>query len=85
MPIALVRSAGSGNSTAISPRAAGAASASPTPCTNRLDTSIAEFAAAPLVNDATANTATPVRNMRRRPSRSLNRPPSSNSPPAISA
>ena len=84
MPSAFIRSRGSGNSSAISPSDAGAASASPAPCANLLVTSIAGLTAAPHVADATANTATPHRNSRRRPRMSASRPPSSSNPPAIS-
>ena len=51
-PRAFIRSRESGNSTGIMPSAAGAASASPVPCTNRLETSIDEETAAPLAADA---------------------------------
>ena len=83
IPSALIRSLGSGNSSPISPRAAGAASASPMPCTNRLETSIPGATAAPQSAEATAKRPTPVRNSRRRPKMSASRPPSSSSPPAM--
>ena len=83
-PSALIRSCGSGNSSAISPSDAGAASASPIPCTNRDATSIPGLTAAPHVADATAKSATPIRKTWRRPRMSASRPPSSSKPPAIS-
>ncbi len=84
IPSAFIRSRGSGNSSAIRPSDAGAAIASPAPCTNRLETSIAGATAAPHATEASAKTLTPARNSRRRPKRSASRPPSSSRPPAIS-
>ncbi len=83
-PRAFIRSRESGNSTGIMPSAAGLASASPVPWTNRLATSIDEDTAAPHTAEAAPKTSTPARNSRRRPNRSDSRPPSSSSPPAIS-
>jgi hypothetical protein len=83
-PRAFIRSRESGNSTGIMLSAAGLASASPVPCTNRLVTSIVGETAAPLTADATPKTSTPIRNSRRRPNRSASRPPSSSRPPAMS-
>jgi hypothetical protein len=83
-PSAFIRSRASGNSTGIMPSAAGSASASPVPCTNRLATSTAGETAAPHTAEAAPKTITPARNSRRRPNMSDSRPPSSSSPPAIS-
>src|SRR5262249_31311680 len=61
--------------------AAGAMSAAPVPCTSRAATRSPASFARPAVSDETAKTARPVISMRRRPSRSASRPPSSRKPP----
>ncbi len=84
MPSALARSLPSGNSSAVSPNAAGAAMASAAPWAKRLATSIPEVTAAPLSAEATAKTLMPMMNIRLRPTRSASRPPSRSRPPAMS-
>ena len=81
-PIAFARSVASGNSSTTSESAAGAASASPSPCAKREMTSIAEVCARPLVVEATANRTVPMMNIRRRPTMSAMRPPTIRKPPA---
>jgi len=65
--------------------AAGAISAAEAPCTIRARISTTPVQASPHNRDATANSATPAMNTRRRPKRSAALPPSSSSPPKVSA
>jgi hypothetical protein len=61
--------------------AAGDSSAAPTPWPARAATRIVAVWARPEASEATVNTPSPARNIRRRPSVSASRPPSSSSPP----
>src|SRR5215468_11156099 len=83
-PNALPRSAGSVNVTVNVDRAAGASIAPNAPCAPRPITSIAKPVAAPPSADAAAKPTRPMISIRRRPSRSDSRPPSSNNPPKAS-
>jgi hypothetical protein len=62
-------------------RPAGAVNAALTPLTKRVAISRAPSFAKPPSADATTNTLSEIRNMRRRPNRSAARPPSSRNPP----
>jgi hypothetical protein len=84
-PSALFRSAPSGNIARISASAAGAIIAAPRPSTVRAAISIPVDLAKPQASDAAVNTPAPVIRIRRRPSRSADRPPSSRNPPNASA
>jgi len=80
-PSALLRSRPSRNVVTMIESAAGASSAPPRPCSARVTISAAADQASPDSIEPTVNTATPVMNSRRRPSRSARRPPSSSVPP----
>ena len=82
---AWVRSAPSGNVVVRIESEAGVISAAPNPCTARKVSSIPRLPDRPHSSDASVNSATPVTNSRRRPNRSLARPPRSRKPPNISA
>ena len=60
---------------------AGAMNPAATPVTNRATISSAPLSAIPPSPENTTNTAIQARNIRRRPSRSAARPPSSTNPP----
>jgi hypothetical protein len=62
-------------------RPAGAVNAAAAPLRNRVRTSSVPSSTTPPTADATVNTASPTSNMRRRPSRSADRPPRSRKPP----
>ena len=83
-PIARFRSFPSGKVTAISDSEVGAANAPPMPWTTRAMSSQAWSVAKPPASEASANSAMPTMKIRRRPSRSPDRPPSSSSPPKAS-
>ena len=83
-PIARFRSLPSGKVTAISDSEAGAASAPPMPWMTRAVSSHAWSVAKPPASEAIANSAMPAMKIRRRPSRSPMRPPSSSRPPKAS-
>src|SRR6516165_10295949 len=83
-PNALPRSAGSVNVTVSVDSAAGASIAPNAPCKPRPITSIAKPVAAPPSADAAAKPTRPMISIRRRPTRSDIRPPSSSSPPKAS-
>ena len=85
IPSALLRSAPSSNMFITIERAAGSMIAAPTPWTARLPIRNASPVASPHASDAAVNTAKPTIRIRRRPSRSAARPPSSRSPPNVSA
>ena len=57
--------------------------AAPTPCTARAAISTPIEPASPQTSDAAEKSATPIMNIRRRPSRSAARPPSSRRPPNV--
>ena len=80
-PMARLRSLPSGKVTAISDSAVGAANAPPMPCTTRAASSQDWLVAKPPASEASENSSTPKMKMRRRPSRSPDRPPSSSRPP----
>jgi hypothetical protein len=80
-PSALFRSGPSGNIARISDSAAGAISAAPSPSAARAATSAPAEADSPQASEAAVNTAAPMIRIRRRPSRSASRPPSSKNPP----
>jgi hypothetical protein len=61
--------------------AAGVISAAPSPWASRAPISMPEFCASPPASDARPNSTVPATSVRRRPSRSANRPPSSRKPP----
>ncbi len=84
-PIARFRGLPSGNVTAISDSEVGAANAPPTPWKTRAVSSQAWVVANPPTSEAPVNSRMPKMKMRRRPSRSPDRPPSSSSPPKASA
>ena len=84
-PIARLRAVPSGNVVAISASAVGATIAPPAPCTARAVSSHACEVANPPTSDAAENSSSPMMNIRRRPSRSPARPPSSSRPPRVSA
>jgi hypothetical protein len=65
--------------------AVGVITAAPTPCTARAAISAAGDHASPHRSDAAVKKRIPIMNMRRRPSRSAERPPSSRRPPKVSA
>src|SRR4051812_7110797 len=83
-PMARLRSAPSSKSTVTSERAAGDSSAAPRPWTARAEISHTSFWARPPAREAPANRMRPAMNIRRRPSRSAMRPPSSRKPPKVS-
>ncbi|CFM14915.1 Uncharacterised protein [Bordetella pertussis] len=82
--MARARSAGSVNSVMISDRATAETTAPPRPCTARAATSMACPWAIPQASEASVNSVRPARNMRRWPSRSPSRPPSSRKQPKVS-
>ena len=67
--------------TARAVQGAGAAIAAPTPCTARAAISHPWPVASPPASEASEKTSSPAMRIRRRPSRSPDRPPSSSSPP----
>ena len=75
----------SGKVTAISDSAVGAAIAAPAPCTARAVSSHAWPVANPPSSEASEKTSRPAMKIRRRSSRSPDRPPSSSSPPNATA
>ena len=83
-PSALLRSAPSSKISVTSDRAAGDSSAAPRPWTARAAINQTSFWASPPASEAPANRIRPAMNMRRRPSRSAMRPPSSRKPPKVS-
>ncbi len=83
-PSALLRSGPSSKSTVISDRAAGESSAAPRPCTARAEINQTSLCASPPASEAPAKTIRPTMNIRRLPSRSAIRPPSSRKPPKVS-
>ena len=83
-PSALLRSAPSGNVVITIDSAVGVMIAAATPCTTRAASSTSVVPASPAPSEASANRPVPAMNMRRRPSRSAARPPSSSSPPKLS-
>ena len=83
-PIALARSAGSVNSVMTSDSATALTTAPPRPCTARATTRAAGEPASPHTTEAPVKQAMPVTNIRRWPSRSPSRPPSSRKPPNVS-
>ena len=85
MPSALVRSRPSRNCVISNASAVGEASAPPRPWIARAASSTPAFGASPPSSEARVNTAIPVRNMRRWPSRSPARAPSSSRPPNVNA
>ncbi len=84
-PMARLRRGPSGNVVAISASAVGATTAPPTPCTARAASSQAGEVASPPASEAAENSSSPATNIRRRPSRSPARPPSSSRPPNVRA
>ncbi len=82
---ARLRGGPSGKVTAISDSAVGAAIAAPAPCTARAAISQAWPVARPPSSEASTKTSSPAIKIRRRPSRSPARPPSSSSPPNATA
>src|SRR5215471_18124082 len=83
-PNALPRSAGSVNVTVSVDSAAGASIAPNAPCAPRPITSTAKLFAAPPSAEAAAKPTSPMISIRRRPTRSDSRPPSSRRPPKAS-
>ena len=84
-PNARVRGGPSAKVVVISDSAAGATSAPPAPCTARAVSKKAWLSANPPASEAAENSSSPAMNILRRPSRSPVRPPSSSSPPKVSA
>ena len=84
-PIARFRGGPSGKVVVISASAVGAIIAPPTPWTARAVSSQACEVAKPPASEAAENSSSPATNIRRRPSRSPARPPSSSSPPKVTA
>src|SRR5215471_5772626 len=82
-PSALFRSAPSSNVVVMIESVAGATSAAPTPCTLRDATSIAVELESPHASEAAVKIATPSIKIKRRPSRSAQRPPRSRKPPKV--
>ncbi len=80
-PIARLRGGPCGNVVTMSASAAGATIAPPAPCTARAASSHVWEVANPPAREAAEKSSRPVTNIRRRPSRSPARPPSSSSPP----
>src|SRR6516164_2614391 len=85
IPSALLRSAPSANMFITIDRAAGSMIAAPNPCTARLPIRNASPVASAQASEAAVNTESPSIRIRRRPSRSAARPPSSKNPPNASA
>jgi hypothetical protein len=84
MPSALLRSTPSGNMFITIESAAGKTIAAPSPCSPRIAIKKPSLVANPAANDATVNTDKPSIRIRRRPSMSAARPPSSRKPPNVS-
>ena len=84
MPSARLRSGPGAKIVITSESAAGATSAAPRPWPAREATSQTAFCASPPSSEATTNSAMPIMNSRRRPSRSASRPPRSRKPPNAS-
>ena len=83
--MARLRGGPAGKVVAISASAVGATIAPAAPCTTRAASSHAGVVANPPASDAAENSTRPATNIRRRPSRSPARPPSSSSPPKARA
>ena len=83
-PSALLRSGPSGKVVMTIDSAVGVIIAAATPCTTRAVSSAVLVPARPAPSEARANRIVPATNMRRRPSRSAARPPSSSRPPKLS-
>jgi hypothetical protein len=83
--IARLRGGPSGKVTATSDSAVGAAIAAPAPWTARAVISHVWSVANPPSSEASENTSSPAIKIRRRSSRSPDRPPSSSSPPKLTA
>jgi hypothetical protein len=83
-PIALLRSAPSGNVRIRIDSAAGVIAAAPRPCTARAAIRTAVEDASPQASDASVNSPTPASSIRLRPTRSAIRPPSSSRVPKVS-
>jgi hypothetical protein len=77
----LACSAGCGNIVTIIPRITAEVSAPPTPWMNRAPISTSWLGATAQASDASVNTASPVKKIRRCPIRSPNRPASNSRPP----
>ena len=84
MPSARLRSAPSANVVVMIDSAAGETIAAPRPWTARAAISHVSDCARPPASEASENTTSPSMNIRRRPSRSAIRPPSSKKPPNVS-
>lgn len=84
-PNAFTRGRPSGKVALSRARAAGARAAAPTPCSALAATSCPGNTANPPTRDAAANSARPASSTTRRPNRSAALPPSSSSPPNVSA
>ena len=84
IPSALLRSAPSSKVVVRIDSAVGVMIAAATPWTTRAAISAGTDPAIPHANEASANSAVPTMNTRRRPSRSAARPPRSNRPPKLS-
>ena len=84
-PSALLRSAPSGNMFITIDSAAGRTIAAPSPCRQRIGIRNSSAVASPQPSEAAVKRARPASKMRRRPSRSAARPPSSRKPPKVSA
>ena len=83
-PSARLRSEPSENVVVTSDRAAGDTSAAPSPWIARAPSSQASDWASPPTSEASENSTSPYMNIRRRPTRSASRPPSSRQPPNVS-
>ena len=83
MPSALLRSEPSWNVVMMIDSTAGETIAAPTPCITRAAISTPIVLASPHASDAALKIVTPIMNIRRRPSRSAARPPSSSRPPNV--
>ena len=83
-PSARLRSEPSENVVVTSDRAAGDTSAAPSPWIARAPSSQASDWASPPTSEASENSTSPSMNIRRRPTRSASRPPSSRQPPNVS-
>ena len=84
IPSARLRSAPSANVTVMIDSAAGDTIAAPRPWAARAASSHSSDCAIPPANEASENSTNPSMNIRRRPSRSAMRPPSSRKPPKVS-
>jgi hypothetical protein len=80
-PSAFVRCGPDGKRMVTSASDAGASSAAPSPWPARAAISHATESAAPAASEATVNSISPAKNVRRWPSRSPSLPPSSRNPP----